>query len=162
MPDFDSSLKIEYQNKDSEHPTFVLLQERGNVDNLSLLHAGESIGRRTIVMANKDAKHRNVVIKEQYIEEGHRFKEENILKKIHENGRFPGVVSLVPDSPSSTTDIFVTHKASETSKSITRNKTRIMLTERGRSLLSGTTPREMLMVLFDALEGKSELIIDAL
>jgi len=38
----DLYLKIDYQSKDSEHPTFTLPQEGGNIVNLSLLHTGES------------------------------------------------------------------------------------------------------------------------
>ena len=163
VPKLDSSLKIDYTYGRLEHLTFTLVQKGKTYSNMSIVHAGESIGRRTMVMTclNPKPEDNVVVVKEQYIEEGRRFTEENILRKIHQNGRFPGVVSLVPDSPSSTTSISVSCGDVGTPEWIQRSKTRIVLAERGRFLLSGTTPKEMLMAMFDALEGELALPIHA-
>lgn len=150
-PDTDPSLTIDY--KMDGPPTFTLSQNGKQYSELFVMFAGESIGRRTIVMGREDDE---LVIKEQYIKQGRQSMEKEILKKIHGDGAspFPGVVSLAPSSLPSSSAIFVTDIRGKNSRQVTRNKIRLLLNERGNRLLEVKTPKEVLMLLYDALEGE--------
>jgi hypothetical protein len=132
---------------------------------LGILQTGESIGLRSIVLARhqpepgsspaSDELDPNIVIKEQYIVEGRRFMEGPILKKIHEAGRFPGVVRL--DHSEYVKGISVEHRTNKKDDKITRLKTRLVLKDKGNRLADVKTPREFLMGIYDLLESECPL-----
>lgn len=72
--------------------------------------------------------------------------EQHILQKFRGKSYFPGVVTLVSNSPSSDLGILIRHGAN-----ITKNKKRLFLNERGKSLLEIKTLK--VLVIYDALEG---------
>jgi hypothetical protein len=164
-PELDPSITIDMT---PPTPIFtVTANGRKPYGSLSVFRTGESIGRRTIILAralpdfepprqlrsassvgSKDA---IIVIKEQYIEEGRRFKEGPILEKIHTGGRFPGVVRL--DHYEHVEGISVEHQTNSDDK-VKRLKTRLVLKDRGTRLADVKTPREFLMGIYDLLESE--------
>jgi hypothetical protein len=100
----------------------------------------------------------NIVIKEQYIEASRRFKEGPILKKIHVNGDFPfpGVVRLDhhEDVKNDDREISVEEESKGTKGTPKRVKTRLVLKDRGTPLEKVETMRELLMGVYDLLEGE--------
>jgi hypothetical protein len=157
-PELDPSITIDMTT--SPIPTFtVATNDQKNYGSLSVFRAGESIGRRTIVLASErlpshsNAPDPDIVIKEQYIEVGRRFMEGPILKKIHENGCLPGVVRL--DHFEYVKGVSVEHKTGKKDDdTITRVKTRLVLKDRGDRLADVKTPRDFLMGIYDLLESE--------
>jgi hypothetical protein len=157
-PELDPSITVDMTT--SKLPTFTVTTKDETHDQLGVLRAGEGIGRRTIILAAPQRHPRsNIVIKEQYIEAGRRFKEGPILKKIHAGGRFPGVVRLdhceyVKNGDQS---ISVEHqtKKGNVATTVTRLKSRVVLKDRGTRLADVKTPQEFLMGIYDLLESES-------
>jgi hypothetical protein len=139
-PEVDSSIEINMTTP----PTFPI-QPHGQ---LIVLRAGESIGRRTIILAKRDDSS-GIVIKEQYIEISRRFIEGRILEQIHEGGRFPGVVDFTSWKYVANEDgqISVKHQHKESAE--TRWKTHIVLEDKGTPFMDIKTPRELLMGIHD-------------
>lgn len=151
-PQIDPSLTIQYPPLETSptldhptEPTFTFKQGEIQYKNLKISYAGATIGRRTIVMAGKNTSGKSVIMKWQYLD-SRRSMEIPLLMKIHQNGRFPGVVTLAPNCPSSRLGIPV--RAGKTE----RHKTQLFLNETGERLTNIRTPREVLMAIYDALE----------
>jgi hypothetical protein len=142
-PEVDSTIKI---SMTTPH-TFTV----GDYDQLTVIHAGESIGRRTIVLAQLDGEY-DTVIKEQYIEDSCRYLEGPILERIHKDGRFPGVVLL--DRWSHVVNNNGTKVSVEHRHEVMRSKMRLVLKAEGTRLMDVKTPRELLMGIYDLLEGE--------
>jgi hypothetical protein len=146
-PEVDPSITIHM----TPQPTFTI----GTHDQLVVIHAGESIGRRTTILTQLDGKS-SIVIKEQYIEKSRRFLEGPMLKQIHEDGRFPGVVGLESwDYVTNANDgkkISVQHQDQGTT--VTQFKIRLVLKDKGTRLMDVKTPRELLMGIYDLLESE--------
>jgi hypothetical protein len=160
-PELDPSITIDMMT--SPIPTFtVATDDNKRHGSLSILHTGESIGLRSIVLARPrpgcslaaDELDPNIVIKEQYIEEGRSFVEGPILKRIHTGGWFPGVVRL--DHFEYVKGISV-ERQPNVDDTVTRLKTRLVLKDRGTRLADVKTPREFLMGIYDLLEGEWSL-----
>lgn len=118
---------------------------------ISVLHAGEVMNRRTMVLEPETPDEEWSDIKEQYLEE-RLHKESSILTKIHTKGIFPGVICLASRHPSLLTGTSVEYDATDGSGPIIRNKIRLWLKGKGDTFLSIKTPRDMLRIIFDVLE----------
>ncbi|KIM24503.1 hypothetical protein M408DRAFT_26973 [Serendipita vermifera MAFF 305830] len=131
-PDTDPSITIKMNKHNSnsrieikKRPTFTIRSGSETYEDLLVLHAGRSIGRRTIILARQGTAHHSIdsdsdtdssnpevnncnlndsssgvfnssiVIKEQYLDSSRIFIEGPILKKIHSSGLFPGVVECI-------------------------------------------------------------------
>ncbi|KIM27089.1 hypothetical protein M408DRAFT_24840 [Serendipita vermifera MAFF 305830] len=149
-PEVDSSVTI---NRVPE-PTFnITVSDSRSINDLSILRTGESLGRRTTIMASKSDP--STVIKEQYIELGRRYAEGPILRRIHSNGSFPGVIRLEHYSKvaSDINPITVQYDGGTNSaETITRHKVRLVLKDTGEEITNVNTPRKVLMALYDVLE----------
>jgi len=145
-PEVDSTITV---NLKASPPTFTI----GKYDQLIVLRAGESIGRRTMILAQDDPRS-SIVIKEQYIEDSCRSNEETLLGQIHEDGRFPGIVRLEHFEYVTHEDnrISVQHRTDEST--VTRYKIRLVLKDRGVGMMDVITPRVLLMGMYDVLESE--------
>ncbi|KIM27088.1 hypothetical protein M408DRAFT_24839 [Serendipita vermifera MAFF 305830] len=149
-PEVDSSMTVTLTMR----PIFnIYIPGYGCYSDLLILRTAESLGRRTTIMTdNSDPP---VIIKEQYIEPGRRYAEGPILAKIHNEGSFPGVIRLDTYGPvlNDGKQVTVRHKGQAgLSKSIVRNKVRLVLKDTGEEIMNAQTPREVLMALYDLLE----------
>lgn len=84
-PNTDPTITIDLK---SLIPTFTVTSDEV-YENLSILYVGDAIGRRTTIL--EQSTNPSLVIKEQYLEPDRRFKEGDLLNKIHKGGYFPGV-----------------------------------------------------------------------
>jgi len=109
----------------------------------------------------------NIVIKEQYIEPSRRFREGPILNKIHEDKYFPGVVRLHHHEEVKNDDQEISLESEVEGLGLKleseveglglkakRVKTRLVLKDRGTPLEKVGTMRELLMGVYDLLEGE--------
>jgi hypothetical protein len=148
-PECDPSITVDVK---TSTPNFTVVTANNQKHTqLVVFHAGESIGRRTIVLKSLDPDS-SIVIKEQFIETGRRFEEGPILGKIHEGGRFPGVVRLdehaYPQKDNQNISV------SSGLPMVTRQKTRLVLKDKGPRLADAKTLRELLMGIYDLLESE--------
>jgi hypothetical protein len=169
-PECDKSITVDME---TSPPTFTVIAGRTTYNQLVVSRAGESIGRRTIVFEKlgprasegeqQQAQHLqgrsqdpNILIKEQYVEPSRRFKEGPILKKIHRDGDFPGVVRLDyhENVKNNDQEISVEEEPKEPESKAKRVKTRLVLKDRGTPLEEVGTMRELLMGVYDLLEGE--------
>jgi hypothetical protein len=104
------------------------------------IYARNPFATRTHVFSNPNFKVKDVVvIKDQLCRVGRRFDELEILKRVHESGRVPGVVNA--------------EYGEVVTKGEGRWKRRLGFSESGSPFTSIPTPRKMLETLFDLLEG---------
>jgi hypothetical protein len=178
-PERDKSITVDMK---ASPPSFIVVAGGIAYNQLVILRAGESIGRRTMVFGRLSTnavlrrgtgleegsslsvdeaqnlqggsspsidgpKYSNIVIKEQYIKTSRMSKEGPILKKIHAAGDFPGVVRL---------DHYEDVKNDGQDISVGSNlmKVRLVLKDRGTRLADVETMRELLMGVYDLLEGE--------
>jgi hypothetical protein len=138
-------------------PTFTItLPEEGGVyQDCTIQSTGSAFGRRTIIFDCPGQP--GVIIKEQYIETPRGFQEGPILDKIHKDGIFPGVVRQRWHGPvtSENKRLVVQWKNPKTHKIYEKMKTRIVLLDKGISIMDVKTPREALVALYDLLESES-------
>jgi hypothetical protein len=113
--------------------------------------------RSTRLEESRIAKHKTyradtIVIKEQYVQISRRFKEGLILEKIHQPDDFPGVVRLKHHEivMNDGQEICVEFGSPEAK----RVKIRLVLKDRGTPLEKVETMRELLMGVYDLLEGE--------
>jgi hypothetical protein len=153
-PELDPTIAV---NLKTSPPTFIVKTSDGQeYDQLVILHAGESIGRRSTILAQVDSSS-SIIIKEQYIERGDGFREGPILDQIHEDGQFPGVIGLnhyeyVKDDNKR---ISIKHRTNKAK--VVRSKVRLILKGRGVRLIDVKTPRVLLMGMYDLLESECPL-----
>ncbi|KAG8812918.1 hypothetical protein FRC19_002805 [Serendipita sp. 401] len=152
-PQLDRSIT---RNLDVVPPTFkVQVGPKEFYNSLTVSFAGEAVGRRTTIMTQEH--NCDLVIKEQYIEEGRRFDEGGILDKLHKDGIFPGVVRVGTYGPvkSRKVPIAEAHTVAighNRHRRITRHKRRLVLKDKGTPLAKVKTIKKFLMGLYDLLE----------
>ena len=98
------------------------------------------------------------MIKEQYIKTARRFNEGALLEKVHrEKKNFPGVVRAGWDGPVKVgeKDLVVELEDPVTGETSKRKKTRMVLLDKGGSIMDAKTPREALVAMYDLLESES-------
>jgi hypothetical protein len=111
------------------------------------IYARNPFATRTHVLSNPKFEvegNHLTVLKDQLCRVGRRFDELSILKKVHEQGRVPGVVKAEYGEDVTTP---------QSVKVRGRCKRRLGLSESGSHFTSIPTPRKMLETLFDLLEG---------
>ncbi|KAG8786972.1 hypothetical protein FRC15_010292 [Serendipita sp. 397] len=148
-PDVDPSISI---NTNVPLPTFtVRVSDQETYSGLKVSFTGDAIGRRTTIMTRNGLS--ATVIKEQYIEDGRRFNEGELLDIIHEKGVFPGVVRVGTYGPveDQGSRISIMHKP-DGHRAIVRYKTRLVLKDKGILLSKVKTIRQLLMCCYDLLE----------
>jgi hypothetical protein len=178
-PERDKSITVDMK---ASPPTFTVVAGGTAYNQLVILRAGESIDRRTMVFEKLDTNAvlrrgtrleegsdlsvdeaqdpqsgfspttdrstcPNTVIKEQYIGTSCSFREGPILKKIHAAGDFPGVVRFDHYE-------YVKNDGKDISVESNLVKTRLVLKDRGTPLEKVGTMRELLMGVYDLLEGE--------
>ena len=116
-----------------------------------LLFIGEPWGRRTTVLRVTDHAGGEIVIKETYLHHKRRFKEEEILAHIHDDGDILGVVRLKGAEHVTTGN--KTLKCAAKGEKTLRTKERFALLDSGCRLLTAKTVNDLLEAVYDALEG---------
>lgn len=117
-----------------------------------ILSARVSLGQRTHIFVNEEtpARFNNIsipIIKDQYPDNNtHQSDEAKIINHIHAKGEVPGVVRLVYEG-------LVQNDDGSTVTSGDRKKTRLCLSERGTHFMDIKTPLEVLIAIYDLLEG---------
>ncbi|KAJ3486971.1 hypothetical protein NLI96_g3845 [Meripilus lineatus] len=131
--------------------------ETNDYCNMKRTFIGSPYGRRTNVYVSSAELHQDsvVVVKDSYpSDEYHDFELEGI-KYIHEHGVFPGVVRILPSGGSGPVfPVIKTLSAVRTSVNTNRVKHRLVLGSTGQDLLQASSVLEMLMAIFDILEGE--------
>jgi hypothetical protein len=144
--------------------TFTIRTDGETHQSCKLTKVGTAFGRRTTIFEVPDT---NFVIKIQYIEKERRFLELKILKKIHEEGPFPGVVRIKVPAVTQSEAKEVVVKLDRRVKAnngefktvtVTRQKTCLVMVDRGIPLMDAETPRDALIALYDLLEGNWTLL----
>jgi hypothetical protein len=148
-------------------PKFTIRTKNGELEGCKIIKVGVPFGRRTIIFETEDGK----IVKEQYIAINRRFEEGPILEKIHEKGPFPAVVEYESYEVVKKTLEDTTHKPGSTqsgnpttvevelhavSACEKRKKTRLVMLDKGKSLMEIESPRDVLIIAYDLLEGKLE------
>jgi hypothetical protein len=90
------------------------------------------------------------VLKDMYWDTSRRFREDEIIQKIHKDGVVPGVVRILSSGLVTEGEQPVT-----TISSPKREKRRLVMTSHGLGLDECGTVLEFLKVMFDVVEGKS-------
>jgi hypothetical protein len=153
-PELDPTIAV---NLKTSPPTFIVKTSDGQeYDQLVILHAGESIGRRSTILARVDSSS-GIIIKEQYIERGDGFREGPILNQIHEDGQFPGVIGLNHYEYAKDDNKRISIKHRTNKAKVVRSKVRLILKGRGVRLIDVKTPRVLLMGMYDLLESECPL-----
>ena len=95
-----------------------------------------------------------VVIKDAYPDDRRRFQEGALLKLIHEAGIFPGVVRVLEWGDVEGCDGSIITTARPASRKVARRtKKRLVMGSRGSRLSSAKSVKELLMAVFDGVEG---------
>ena len=118
--------------------------------------AHDSAGRRTHIFENSatPARVNNIpipIIKDQYLHPNRRFDEAGIIHHIHKHGNVPGVIYLAHSQNVVQADGLPICCGD-------RNKRRVCLAECGKPFMDLKTPMEVLKVIYDVLESKSQTL----
>lgn len=123
-------------------------------------HTAEGFGRRTTVyMYNNPGNPKDfAVIKDAYRDDRRRFKEADLLKHIHEEGIFPGVVRPLASGEVNGLDGSPIGTASAAASGIIyRSKQRVVMGSRGSKLDAAESVKDILMAIYDGVEGAYSL-----
>ena len=113
------------------------------------IFTASSWGRRTNVWKHEIKGKGPVVVKDAYRDNKRNYEEEILIKKIHSNGIFPGVVRILePAEHYQEITTPPTHKAQ-------RTKTRLIMGSYGESLLQAKSVKDLLMAVYDIVESSS-------
>ncbi|PVF91262.1 hypothetical protein CPB86DRAFT_830672 [Serendipita vermifera] len=125
-----------------------------STDLYEITWVGTAFGRRTTVFETPSRD--NLVIKYQYIELGRRFSEENILKIIHGQTVFPGVVRIMSQPDESLKEYKIEaqmERGGAKGKGLEeRKRTRLEMRDKAVPLMDAETPYAFLVALYDLLE----------
>lgn len=127
------------------------------------IFVGNQWGRRTSIYLYVDC-HGKIVIKDSYCDDKHRFKEENLLRHIHKDGTFPGVVRLLPitckiDTLTTAQRVSTGEGEDLVLSEPERTKTRLLLGSYGRRLKDARSVMDILMAFYDINEGATSLLL---
>jgi hypothetical protein len=148
-PEVDPTITV---NLKTSRSTFTVeSSDEQRHDQLIVLHVGECIGRRSTILAQADPKS-SIIIKEQYIENGHTFKEGSILNQIHQDGQFPGIVRLEHHQHVEDGNGVISVEHWTKKPEFARSNVRLVLKDRGIRLMDVKTPRVLLTGMYDLLE----------
>ncbi|KAK7690220.1 hypothetical protein QCA50_006872 [Cerrena zonata] len=124
------------------------------------IHIGDGWGRRTTVFMHDDSSGNFAVIKDSFRDDRRRYEEASLLKHIHSEGTFPGVVRLIASgevagrdgSPIETARPYVEKEVDHWTKK------RIVMGSRGSQLYAAESVREVLMTMYDGNEVLRALV----
>ncbi len=119
-------------------------------------HCSEPWGRRMVCFSHSTSRHNFAMIKDVYWNPNQQADEITLLREIHQNGLMPGVVRLV-HSPSvqDTKNGPVPTAMPHTGDTTVRQRRRLCFGSEGLNLTQARSVRDLLMAIFDAIEGKS-------
>ncbi|PVF91556.1 hypothetical protein CPB86DRAFT_878448 [Serendipita vermifera] len=139
--------------------TFTLRTADETFSGCRLIKTGIAFGRRTTIF---EVPNTSIVIKYQYIEPGRRFSEPATLTHIHDTVPFPGIVQvriptkLLPEADQVTVKLerqVSARKGTKKEQKIeTRQRTCLVMVDRGMSLMTAETPQAALIAIYDLLE----------
>ena len=113
------------------------------------IFTASSWGRRTNVWKHEIKGKGPVVVKVTYRDNKRRFEEEILIQKIHRNGIFPGVVRTLEPA------VHYQDITTPPSTYSRRTKTRLIMGSYGESLLQAKSVKDLLMAIYDIVEGLS-------
>jgi len=132
----------------------LTLQDGGKTTCLGYPHCISlaPFNRRTTIFIKKDSpaviNGKPVpVIKEQYRAPDRHFEESTIIKHIHKDGPFPGVIQIINH------EVVMTSEGTEVSSG-TCSKVRLAEKDCGTPFMDIKTPREVLLICYDLLESE--------
>ncbi|CAL1717120.1 unnamed protein product [Somion occarium] len=118
-------------------------------------------GRRTTVFMYEGDDHDFAVIKDAYRDDARRFEEATLIKDIHSNGIFPGVVRLLDSGNVNAKDdsaIVTARPADLDNNVIHRTKKRLIMGSRGSKLYEAKSVKDILKAVYDVLEVHRALL----
>lgn len=123
------------------------------------IHTGDCWGRRTTVFEHNDDSGNFAIIKDAYRDDSRRFEEAALLKHIHGEGIFPGVVRLMDsgevegDNGSPISTARPAGRSTGGEKVTRRTKKRLIMGSRGKRLCAAKSVKDLLMTVYDGVEG---------
>ena len=161
---FDTSVTREIRVKEggSQSTTWLVKDRHRNIySGCRTVFTGTPWGRRTYVWNHTDKQGRVVVIKDAFPALERSRIELDLLRYVHRNGILPGVVRLMFGDDQAPFPPLKTIQFTDESRSSSndRVKTRLFMGSSGRSIWEARTVRDVLMAIFDVLEGNVGTIV---
>ena len=148
--------------KTDEETHWTIVFDGKEYMNCRHIHAGYNWGRRTNVFMydNPDDSRDFAVIKDAFPDDRKRFKEDVLLNHIHSEGIFPGMVRPLASGKVRGCDdsVITTPSAPAVGKIGRRTKNRLVMGSRGSPLSAAKSVKDILMTVYDGVEGKILLI----
>lgn len=149
---FDETIRWESGENPGDLPSWSIRFKGEDYTNGTLLSIGAPWGRRTVVKIAYDKDGAPMVFKEVFPHFKRRFKEEEILERIHKEGGNPGVVRMVGAEVVKAGDEAI-RCGSEEEYSL-RVKHRLALPDHGYGVLKTRSVNDFLGAMYDVLEGE--------
>ena len=149
-----------------EEPRWTVMSPDGKIyESCHQSYTAEGWGRRTTVYVhnNPEDTYDCAVTKDAYRDVQGRFEEADLLRRIHSDGNFPGVVRVLHSDPVTGQDgspIATSHPAMIGATH--RKKNRLVIGSRGSKLENAKSVKDILKAVFDGVEGTrylSDLLI---
>ncbi|OSD01864.1 hypothetical protein PYCCODRAFT_1468165 [Trametes coccinea BRFM310] len=138
-------------------PAWAIETKDGVYSGASIIFFGNSWGRGTTVFQAKRKEH-SVIIKDAYIDCGHRNDEAELLQPVHEHGRLPGVVRCITAEDVKNGDDSIISQMKDCT--FTKKKRRMVLADIGQELYLAKSVNDLLMAIYDTLEVHRTLARD--
>ncbi|PVF95885.1 hypothetical protein CPB86DRAFT_710269 [Serendipita vermifera] len=140
--------------------TFSLRINNTTYEGCRLINTGIAFGRRTTIFegtnTNSEEEEEDIIIKIQYIEIGRRFSEPATLDHIHDTVPFPGVVrikaQIIPLQEADKVIVKLGRSEEGENDTKTRQRTCLVMVDKGMSLMTAETPQAALIAIYDLLE----------
>ena len=140
------------------YPSWEITCDGKLYTNGQLIFVGEPWSRLTTAYNIEDPTGKRVIVKDSYRGTGGRFKEEEVLDHIHADGDFLGVVRLkCHESVKSEDEYLVFDLKGEDEK---RTRERWVFMDSGFRFLKAKTVQDLLMAVYDTLEGTCNSVIE--
>ena len=150
----DPTITVSDAATSTESPTWSVRVDDVVYQHCRIISWDRPLGRRTTVFKHVAEDGHVTIIKDSFRDLTRRFKEDQLLKKIHADGTMPGVVRLLGEPGMvATVEGAPIRTAPRPACSQCRTKIRIVMGSTGRPLREVRSVKELLMVFFD-VEGK--------
>ena len=151
----DPTITVSDAATPTESPTWSVHVDDVVYQHCRIISWDKPLGRRTTVFKHVAEDGHVTIIKDSFRDLTRRFKEDQLLKKIHADGTMPGVVRLIGEPGTvATVDGAPIQTALRPARSQCRTKIRIVMGSTGGPLREVGSVKELLMAFFDAIEGK--------